>query len=197
MDFKERFNIVPPVKYMEKESIRKSYQADYVKTYSKFFKKYKPTLSKTRKKQFDAYFRRLEKEGDLRYCNRVSLEYISKKVGYGIFAKEDIAPYSVICHYVGEIIPTKNIKEKHDSTFSFEHFDDYSIDGMKKGNWARFMNHSDLGTDSNNVTVWEYYKKDGPKIVFTAGPRGIKKGAQLLYSYGEEYWEDRKALDLE
>ncbi|MCH9811969.1 SET domain-containing protein [bacterium] len=197
MNFKERFNITPPVKYIEEESIRKSYIEDFHKKYKAFYKKYKPTLSKTRKKQFDAYFRRLARDGnDLHYCSRVSLKYISKQLGHGIFAKEDIAPYSVLCHYVGEIIPTKNLKVEHDSTFSFEHFEPYSIDAMKKGNWARFMNHSDLGTPSNNVTVWEYYTEDGPKIFFTAGPRGIKKGAQLLYSYGEEYWENKKALDL-
>ncbi|MCH9616726.1 MAG: hypothetical protein SP4CHLAM5_02610 [Chlamydiia bacterium] len=197
MDFKERFKVKPPVKYIEKESVSKTHLADYQRVYAKFFKKFTPNLSKTRTKQFTAYFNKLAKAGnDLAYCKRVSLKYISKQVGYGVFAKEDIPPYSVLCHYVGVVIPTKNLKAAHDSTFSFEHFPKYSIDAMNKGNWARFMNHSDLGTKANNVTVWEYYSEDGPKIVFTSGSKGIKKGAQLLYSYGEEYWEDRKALPL-
>lgn len=197
MNFKDRFNIDPPVKYIEEESIHKAYLSDYQGLYNKFFKNFTPSLSKTRTKQFIAYFKKLEKAGnDLAYCKRVSLKYISKKVGYGVFAKEDIPPYSVLCHYVGVVIPTKNLKAEHDSSFSFEHFPNYSIDAMKKGNWARFMNHSDLGSATNNVTVWEYYSPHGPKIVFTSGAKGIKKGAQLLYSYGEEYWEDRKALSL-
>jgi SET domain-containing protein len=197
MNFNERFNVVPPVKYIEQESVRKTYLPDYERLYNKFFKNFSPDLSKTRTNQFIAYFKKLNKAGDdLSYSKRVSLKYISKKVGYGVFAKEDIPPYSVLCHYVGVVIPTKNLKASHDSTFSFEHFPDYSIDAMKKGNWARFMNHSDLGTKANNVTVWEYYSLQGPKIVFTSGSKGIKKGAQLLYSYGEEYWKDRKALPL-
>jgi len=196
MDFIERFNTKPPVKYIEENVIAKRYAADYKQKYDRFFKKYKQKLSKTRRKQFDAFLKYIKKHGDLKYCKRIDLRYISKKVGYGVFAKEDIPPYSTLHHYIGEIIPSNKLNPDHDSTFSFELFDDYSIDAMKKGNWTRFMNHSDVGEPTNNVTVWEYYTKDGPEIIFTSGPRPIKKGTQLLYSYGEEYWEDKKALKL-
>lgn len=197
MDFKERFGVTPPVKYIEKSTIRKCYLEEFQKSYKKFFKKFKPCLSKTRSHQIKKFFEKLENSvNDLAYCEKVSLRFISKKVGYGVFAKQDIPPYTVLHHYVGEMLPTRNLKDSHDSTFSFEHFPDFSLDAMKRGNWARFMNHSDVGTEANNITVWEYYDEDGPKIVFTSGSKGIKKGAQLLYSYGEEYWSDRKALNL-
>jgi SET domain-containing protein len=197
MDFKERFKTSPPVRYIEESALKDRYKSDFKRKYAKFYKSYKEVLSETRKKQFEAFFRNLERlPNDLKYCSRVSLRYISKKVGYGVFAKEDIAPYSVLHHYVGEIIPTKNLKAEHDSTFSWELFPDYSIDAMKKGNWCRFMNHCDVGKPGNNAVVWEYYTKDAPYIVFTSGPRGIKKGAQILYSYGEEYWSERKSLNL-
>ncbi|MCH9621916.1 MAG: hypothetical protein S4CHLAM20_13470 [Chlamydiia bacterium] len=197
MDFKERFGVSPPVKYIEENVIAPRYKSDYKRKYAKFYRGYKQQLSKTRKKQFDAFYNYLKNhENDLKYCKRFDLRYISKKVGYGVFAKEDIAPYSTLHQYIGEIIPTEKLKEQHDSTFSFELFPDYSIDAMKKGNWTRFMNHADVGKPTNNALVWEYYTKDAPRLIFTSGPRGIKKGAQILYSYGEEYWENRKSLAL-
>lgn len=197
MDFKERFKTSPPVKYIEENVIKPRYAKRFKTAYAKFIKSYKPSLSKTRRKQIEAFYRNLKKlPNDMKYCERVSLRFINKKVGYGVFAKEDIPPYSILHHYVGELLPTDILNPDHDSTFSFEHFDEFSIDAMKEGNWTRFMNHSDIGEPSNNVVVWEYYAKDMPRIVFTAGVRGIKKGAQLLYSYGEEYWENKKSIDL-
>ncbi len=195
--FEDRFGVNPPVKYMEEYEINSLYRTDFKRSYKEKYKKLSDTLTKTRKKQFEAYFRNLDKRGsDHFYSRRVFLRYISKKVGYGVFANADIPPYSTLCHYVGKVILTKNLKPDHDSTFSFNHFEKYSIDAMKKGNWARFMNHSDLNSPTNNVLVWEYYSKDSPYIVFTSGHKGIKKGTQLLYSYGEEYWKDRKSLKL-
>ncbi len=197
MGFKELFGVKSPVIYIEAIALKKCHLSNFKKLYDKYYKKCKAKLSKTRKSKFEAYFRNLVRTGnDFNYSKRISIKYINSKVGYGIFAKESIAPYSTLTHYVGEMLPTKLLKESHDSTFSFEHFPDFSIDAMKKGNWARFMNHADLGKKSNNVVVWEYYTKKSPFILFTAGHRGIKKGEQLLYSYGEEYWAERKSLNL-
>jgi hypothetical protein len=192
--FEGRFGVTPKVKYIEEYEINSRYCADFKRSYKEISR---PKITKTRQKQFEAYFRNLKKRGsDYFYSKRVCLKYINKKVGYGVFANVDIPPYSTLCHYVGKVILTKNLKAEHDSTFSFNHFEKYSIDAMKKGNWARFMNHSDLNAPSNNVLVWEYYAKDFPYIVFTSGHKRIKKGTQLLYSYGEEYWKDRKSLKL-
>ena len=132
----------------------------------------------------------MERDGsDERYCKRVSIRYINKTVGYGVFAKEDIAPYSTLHHYAGILTVDDKLNEEDDSTFAFSELKKYSIDAMREGNWTRFMNHANERDCKNNVVPWEYYHKEGPRIVFTAGVRGIKKGEQLLYSYGEDYWE--------
>jgi len=197
MGFKELFGVKPPVTYIDTIALKKCYLPTFKKQYEKCYKKCKTSLSLTRTKKFEAYFRKLERAGnDHSYTKRIQLRYINPKVRYGVFAKEAIAPYSTLTHYVGEMIPTKLLKVDHDCSFSFEHFPHFSIDAMKMGNWARFMNHADAGKPSNNVVVWEYYTEKSPYIVFTAGRKGIKKGQQLLYNYGHEYWQERTSIDL-
>ena len=90
------------------------------------------------------------------------------------------------------------INPSHDSTFSFTDLKNYSIDAMKAGNWTRFINHGDEKSPRTNAIPWETYIEDfGPRIVLTAGTHGIKQGEQILYSYGDSYWEGkRKAIPL-
>jgi SET domain-containing protein len=197
MDFKERFGVKPPVKYLEKTIIAERYKEAFLEKYSNFFKKYKEKNSKTRIKQLKAFLKKLNKaDSDLNWCKRVSLKFINKQVGYGVFAKCEIPPYSTLHEYVGELVPTEKLKESHDCSFSFEYFPEFCIDAMKKGNWTRFMNHCERDDPANNVIVWEFYTKDGPHIIFTTGNKRVKKGAQLLYSYGDEYWENKTFLKL-
>lgn len=196
-DFTDYFGANPPVLYIRRPLLAKKYARNFRKKYDSFYKKHRSKLSKTRKHHLDIFFRRFDKLEDDSYFNdKVHLRYISKKIGYGVFAKQYIPPYTTLQLYSGEVIPTKKLNADHDSTFSFEFFEDYSIDAMHKGNWTRFMNHSDISSSNCNVCVWEYYRKDLPYIVFSSGKNGIQKGDQLLYSYGEEYWEDRAFQDL-
>ena len=150
-----------------------------------------------RRKRFDNLLKKVEKLGDdLPYTTRFEIRYISKKVGYGVFAKERIAPYSILNSYAGLLRPDKAIAMNNDSTFMFSDFESFSIDAGKQGNWCRFMNHSPIGDPKTNVVAWEHYSDWGPRIIFTASHKGIKKGAQLLYSYGESYWEDDRFIKL-
>ena len=188
--FKERFGIETPINYFSDVKVEQKIQKRFERAWKRFYGKASSLLSKTRQKQFDAYFRQMEKEGgDERYCRRVSIRFINKKVGYGVFAKEDIPPYSTLHHYAGVLTVDDHIDSDADSTFGFSDLKKYSIDAMNGGNWTRFMNHADERHPTNNVVPWEYYHKEGPRIVFTSGCCGIKKGDQLLYSYGEDYWK--------
>lgn len=191
--FKQRFKINTPIEYLAYTKVDPKIDERFKKYYKRLLSRLKPDISKHRKAMFDRFLRELAKEdGDAKFCSRVDIRYISKKVGYGVFAKEDIPPYSTLHHYTGLLIHDDDLDPDHDSTFSFSGIKSYSLDALNMGNWTRFMNHSDLGSETNNVVAWEYYHKEMPYIIFTAGPRGIKKGDQLLYSYGDEYWEDKK-----
>ena len=193
--FKKRFGIRTPIEYTWDLVVEPQYQARFQRAWRKFYKNTEPTGSKRRRESFEAFFNRLYKAGDdLAWCQKVEIRYIRRKVGYGVVAKEDILPNKILNHYAGYLRPDKNIDTENDSTFAFDDFKNFSVDAMKQGNWARFMNHTP--DEKSNVTAWEHYAEFGPRIVFMSGKKGIKKGEQLLYSYGEDYWDAREPLNL-
>ena len=121
------------------------------------------------------------------YSKRIAVKYISKKVGYGIFAKEDI-PRGVVGIYTGYLKKVDDYsKSRYLFSFTTKALRNVMIDGEKTGNWTGFMNHS-FSRKAVNIIVHEYFHKGLPYIVFTA-PKKIKKGTQLLYDYGKSYWE--------
>lgn len=196
--FRKKFGIRTSIVYVPDVVFDPKIQDVFEKTWKRFYKKAKPLVSKTRKKSLDACIKKIQKTGDdEEYCKRVFIKYISKVVGYGVFAKEDIPPYSVLNHYSGMLCLDKEIDPENDSTFSFTDFSKFSIDGKNFGNWTRFMNHGNLKDPGTNVVPWELYTISGPRIVFTSGSRGIVKGEQLLYSYGDFYWDDESDESLQ
>lgn len=193
--YKNYFGIETPIVYLEDLKIPKKIEERFKRSWKRFFKKAEPMVSEFRGERFDAFFRQLKKDGcDERYNRRISIRFINPVVGYGVFAKEDIPPYSTLCQYTGLLMIDDEIDPDHDSTFSFTNYKTFSIDAAKHGNWARFMNHCAEGEKKNNAIPWEHYLEEGPRIVFTSGQHGIKKGKQILYSYGDDYWVDKKCV---
>jgi hypothetical protein len=187
--FYNRFGLKTKITYFFDVITDKKHEKDFIKTWKKFYLKDKCPLSHTRKKLFEAFFKRLKKrQSDQAYCDRVSIRFIDSDMGYGVFAKKNIPRYSILNHYAGLLRKDKEVSDDNDSTFVFPDFNKYSIDAQNHGNWTRFMNHS----DNANVMVWEYFLPDGPRLIFTAGPKGIKKNEQLTYSYGDIYWEEEE-----
>lgn len=186
--FKERFGISTPIIYSHDVIVDPKWRDKYNKAWRKFRKEFEMAGSVTRHKRFDVLLRKVEKLGDdLPFTHLVEIRYINKDIGYGVFAKQYIRPYTLLNHYGGILRPDQAISEDNDSTFMFSNFPDFSIDAAKAGNWCRFMNHSEKGA---NVVAWEHYSEWGPRILFTVGKKGIRKGTQLLYSYGDSYWEE-------
>lgn len=194
--FKKRFGISTPIRYVPTVIVDPKYADKYKRAWKKFFETTEEIGSKERRKKFDSVLRRIENlQDDLPYTKRFAIRYIDKKVGYGVFAKVDIPPKSMLNTYGGILKPDKLIDPDNDSTFMFSDFPAFSIDAAQAGNWTRFMNHSAEGSKQTNVIAWEHYSNWGPRIMFTAGSRGIKKGTQLLYSYGEDYWDDADSFE--
>jgi len=195
--FKKLFNIETDVVALQSIEIDEKIAKRFQRFWKCFYKRAEPMTSNYRRERFDAFFRQLERDGcDDRYTKRITIRFISSKVGHGVFANEDIPPYSTLIHYVGLLTLDREIDPKHDSTFSFSAIKNYSIDAALRGNWARFMNHAPEKSPANNAVPWEYYTAAGPRIVFTAGAKGIKKGEQILYSYGDDYWKGKRPLSL-
>ena len=191
--FKKYFGIDMPIIYLSDVKVQKKIEKRFERSWTRFYNKAEPLLSEAREERFEAFFRQLEKDGcDERYTRRVTIRFINPLVGYGVFAKEDIPPYSTLNHYAGLLMLDEEIDPDHDSTFSFTEYKTFSIDAMKHGNWCRFMNHCPEKEPKNNAIPWEYYHETGPKIVFTSGAKGIKKGKQILYSYGDDYWTEKE-----
>lgn len=188
--YKKRFRITTPIRYLEHSIVEKGEEQRFNRAWKRVFNKSDNDLSPTRQESFDRCLARVEREGSDEYlCQRIDIRYIGKKIGYGVFAKQRITPYTVLGYYSGVFTRNEHLPKDTHSTFEFTDFNTYSLAAEKVGGWARFMNHSD--DETANVIAWEYFSPDMPYIFFTAGSRGIKKGAQLLYSYGETYWEDR------
>jgi SET domain-containing protein len=195
--FKERFGIETPIVYIEDVRIQRGCQEEFMQAWKKFYRRAKPLTSPSRHERLASCLRRIwRKKNDALYCQRVTIRFIDQNVGFGVFAVEDIPPYSTLTHYAGILRPERSIQTERDSTFAFTKFKPFSIDAMHYGNWARFMNHGEEGKPETNVIAWEIYLPAGPRIVFSAGRHGIKKGEQLLYSYGDEYWEEKEFKKL-
>jgi hypothetical protein len=195
--FKKYFGIETLIIYLEEVKVPKKIEERFNRSWKRFYKKAEPIISDFRIERFNAFFRQLEKDGtDERYNRRISIRFINPVVGYGVFAKENIPPYSTLVQYTGLLMLDDEINPDHDSTFSFTNYKTYSIDAAKHGNWARFMNHCSEGKKGNNAIPWEHYTEKGPRIVFTSGQYGIKRGDQILYSYGDDYWTEKKCLKL-
>lgn len=195
--YKKRFGISTPIRYMYNVEIEPQWEKSYKRAWKKFLNEYELCGSLYRRKKFDNFLKKIEKlDDDEPWTKRIAIRHINKKVGWGVFAKENIPGYSILNHYAGLLRPDKAIDVNNDSTFMFSDFTAFSLDAKKQGNWCRFMNHSPIGDPKTNVLAWEHYSEWGPRIIFTACRHGIKKGDQLLYSYGDSYWEDNKFLDL-
>jgi len=117
---------------------------------------------------------------------------------WGVFALEDINAEEMVVEYIGEYIPEKyaNLREKlyekqgyDDYMFRVE--DDLIIDATKKGNLARFINHScDPNCYTRIINV-----HNTPRVVIYS-KRCIKAGEELTYDYKFPIEQHSKILCL-
>jgi SET domain-containing protein len=144
---------------------------------------------------------------DIEKCRMAPLyiKQINQKLGYGVFAADDIPKDAFIGEYSGVVqVPAANAGRKirdggFESDFSWYYLDqpegvpELEINGRLEGNEMRFVNHS----DNFNVDV-EHTLFKGHWIIFFKAARTIQKDEQLLISYGEQYWGDqyREILDI-
>ncbi len=96
--------------------------------------------------------------------------------GLGLFAEEDIPNGKRIMEYVGIVQSTIEGKE---NKYIFNVSSKVDIDGSPRYNTTRYINHS---CEPNAESV---IKKGH---VYISSIRNIKKGEEITYDYGEEYF---------
>jgi len=117
------------------------------------------------------------------------IQWIDSKFGYGVFAINDLPPFTFIGEYTGEVRKRKWADKKNNYCFDYSVGEKtpFLIDAEKSGNITRFINHS----RSPNLEPISVISGDRTHVILLT-KQWIKKGEQLTYNYGPDYWKHRK-----
>ena len=113
------------------------------------------------------------------------------KAGKGLFSKVKIRPGDCIGHYTGKVLTDAqaNLEPYIDSLYLVWVCKDYWIWGEGPlSNYTRFINHDDKKPNAELVTSNRW------KTARIVATRKIKRGEEVFFDYGEEYWE---VVDIE
>lgn len=118
----------------------------------------------------------------------LSIRWISPKVGYGLFTEKRLAAWSFIGEYTGVIRERGLIFPKiNDYCFMYPFtgrtLKRLTIDSETKGNYTRFINHSDIPNLESFLYFYEGLFHIGLRAI-----RPINSGEELTYDYGKIYW---------
>jgi uncharacterized protein len=104
------------------------------------------------------------------------------ETGLGLFATKLIKKSAYIASYRGRRISSEQADtlEQRGSRYMFELNSRWVIDGSKRYNVARYMNHSCRPNA-------EPFIRRGRKIIFKA-TRAIAPGEEITYNYGRDYF---------
>jgi hypothetical protein len=132
----------------------------------------------------------------------------------GLFASRDLKPGIFILQYLGEIhaaLPSLNNNNpaldphaNSDYDVSLDREQGIAIDADRKGNEARFINDYRGIAERPNAEfkeVWDDKRKERGMGVWVLGEgrsgkgRGLRKGEEILVSYGRGFWGARKSSE--
>ncbi len=122
------------------------------------------------------------------YIPAVSVVWVNEQVGYGLLAEEDIAAGSYCGSYTGIVRKNERryFQPPNDYCYEYPVPDEigrsYVIDATS-GHLTRFINHS---ATPNLKPVHVFH--DGYYHLIFLALCDIKKGTQLSYHYGNNYW---------
>lgn len=118
----------------------------------------------------------------------VSIRYISKSVGYGVFANEKIRARSYIGEYTGVVRENLRTYFQPLNNYCYEYpvpdrIGRHFVIDATEGNFTRFINHSYF---PNLKPIYAFI--DGFYHLIFLALKEIQKGEQLFYDYGKNYW---------
>lgn len=115
---------------------------------------------------------------------------------FGLFATQALSPKSHLLNYIGVVTVDGKESKSSDYTMSFirgqPHCQDLVIDAEQTGNEARHINDYRGISDKPNAEFQNYRDSNGKVYVgvFVLNEK-IKKGAEILVSYGKGFWRAR------
>lgn len=131
---------------------------------------------------------------------------------FGLFAARDLKAGTFILQYLGEIhAPPLDMgtaldtHAKSDYDLSLDRERGIGIDADRKGNEARFINDYRGIAERPNAEfkeVWDDRRKERGMGVWVLGEgksgkgKGVKKGEEILVSYGRGFWGARKTGEV-
>ena len=101
--------------------------------------------------------------------------------GLGLFTTAPIKKGAFIIEYVGPLL-TEEQANKKGGKYLFALGKKWTIDGTARSNTARYINHSCVGANCEPIQYASRIKIKAKK--------NIKAGAELLYDYGKEYFDE-------
>lgn len=122
----------------------------------------------------------------------------------GLFAAKDLPPGSFILPYIGEVHGQAAAHEASDYDLSLDRDIELAVDAARSGNEARFVNdyRGVPGVERPNAEFregWDGKERAMGVWVLPAGKagkgKGIKKGEEILVSYGRGFWGARKEVE--
>ncbi|KAF8587294.1 hypothetical protein K439DRAFT_1407632 [Ramaria rubella] len=132
-------------------------------------------------------------------CNQVAIRSITTKDHpavnqYGLFATRNIAPNSQICYYLGEVHCETRDSDYDLSLFRSQDGINVGIDASKMGNEGRFVNdYRGVQTKPNVVFKEERTASGELRMSIWSASSKIRKGEEILISYGKSWWKARNA----
>lgn len=114
--------------------------------------------------------------------------FISKDIGYGVFANRDYGPSEFLLEYSGELLSIQEGKDRYsqykasDGSFLF-FYNDFCIDATSIESLGKYVNDSTSGKNCTMKPV--YVEGDLHLCLFVLCDFTIKKGMELRYSYGD------------
>ena len=120
----------------------------------------------------------------------VELRWIDDAIGWGVFAAENLPEMYYIGEYAGLVRGKKFKDSKNSYCFQYAIVQGEStrltIDAKDQGGIVRFINHSDTPNLHSALATTENLSH----VIFYTN-RPLKKGEQLSYNYGPDYWKKR------
>jgi hypothetical protein len=128
---------------------------------------------------------------------------------FGLHAAKDLAPGNLILLYIGTVHGEADTDPTSDYDLSLDRDLGIGVDAAKTGNEARFINDyrgiSDKGPNAEFRDVWidigeRGYERRMAVFVLPSGKSGkrsggIRKGEEIMVSYGKGFWKGRQAED--
>ncbi|KAI9444046.1 hypothetical protein H4582DRAFT_2095391 [Lactarius indigo] len=116
--------------------------------------------------------------------------------GLGAFAAKPILENQFIGEYVGELVPSdldnrEPLRNHVDLNYNFGYNPTFNLDSARVGNETRYINHGSGGEKGTANSVGQTRLVFGEQRIGLWATRYIKKGEEILFDYGDNYWKSK------